>query len=292
MSARLVRELADDGIPVALTCRVLRLSRSTFYDRDSRSPSRRALEDDELLAEIREIHEASRQTYGAPRVHAELRLGRGRHLGRKRVARLMRRAQIQGICHRRKRGRRVAPATHEDLVQRRFVADRPDRLWVTDITEHPARDGKVYCCCVLDVFSRRIVGWAIADHMRSELVVDALTMATWRRRPEPGAIVHADRGSQFTSWVFGHRLREAGLLGSMGRVASSVDNTMIESFWSTLQSELLDRHRWTTKVELASAIFEWIEAFYNPVRRHTSIGDISPIQFEVTHEALDGELVA
>ena len=150
---------------------------------------------------------------------------------------------------------------HDDLVLRRFVADAPNRLWCTDITEHPTRDGKVYCCAVLDVFSRQIVGWSIADHMRSELVVDALQMATWRRRPVAGTIVHADRGGQYTSWAFGYRLREAGLLGSMGRVASSVDNSMIESFWSTMQRELLDTRRWTSKDQLASAIFEWIEAW-------------------------------
>ncbi len=129
---------------------------------------------------------------------------------------------------------------------------------------------------MLDVFSRQIVGWAIADHMRSDLDVDALQMATWRRRPGAGTIVHADRGSQYTSRVFGHRLRQAGLLGSMGRVASSVDNSMIESFWSTLQRELLDTRRWTSRTELASSIFEWIEAWYNPRRRHSSLGMISP----------------
>lgn len=132
------------------------------------------------------------------------------------------------------------------------------------------------------------MGWSIADHVRAELVVDALQMATWRRRPQPGAIVHSDRGSRvYTSWVFGHRLRSAGLLGSMGRVASSVDNTMIESFWSTLQRELLDTQRWTSQDQLASAIFEWIEAWYNPRRRHTSLGDISPIEFEALHSTAD-----
>ena len=202
MTARLVGELREAGLPVALACRVLKIPRSTLYDALTRSPSARELADEALLAEITEIHTLSRATYGAPRVHAELRLGRGRHIGRKRVARLMRRARIQGVCHRRKRGKRAAPATHEDLVKRRFVADAPNRLWVTDITEHPAKDGRVFCCGVLDVFSRRIVGWAIADHVRSELVVDALQMALWRRQPGPGGIVHADRGPQsgFNRW--------------------------------------------------------------------------------------------
>ncbi len=170
-------------------------------------------------------------------------------------------------------------------MQRRFVADAPDRLWCTDVTEHPTTEGKVYCCAVLDVFSRTIVGWSIANHMRSELVVDALQMATWRRHPTPGTVVHSDRGSVYTSWVFGHRLREAGLLASMGRVASSVDNSMIESFWSTLQRELLDTRRWTNRQQLASAIFEWIEAWYNPRRRHTSLSMLSPVQYEALYTA-------
>lgn len=248
--------------------------------------SDRAIADRVLMDTITEIHELSRGSYGVPRVHAELRLGMGIRCGRKRVARLMRIAGLSGISHRPKKGReRRLPAPHDDLVKRRFVADRPNQIWATDITEHPTREGRVYCAAVLDVFSRRIVGWAIADHIRSELVVDALEMARWRRKPEPGTIVHSDRGSQYTSWIFGHRLREAGLLGSMGRVASSVDNTMMESFWSTMQRELLDRKTWRTREELGAAIFEWIEAWYNPTRRHTSIGHLAPIEFERTHTA-------
>jgi transposase InsO family protein len=227
----------------------------------------------------------SRCSYGSPRVHAELRLGQGLRVGRKRVARLLRIVSLQGIGGSAKHRRhRPAAAVHEDLVQRRFVADGPNRLWCTDVTEHPTAEGKVYCAAVIDVFSRIIVGWSIADHMRSELVVDALQMATWRRDPGPGTVVHADRGPQYTSWVFGHRLRQAGLLGSMGRVASSVDNSLIEAFWSTMQRELLDtRRRWTTKAELGSAIFEWIEAWYNPRRRHTSLEMLAPAEFEALH---------
>jgi putative transposase len=286
MSFRLVRDLAADGVPVAVACRVLGVSRSGFHAWATRPASARVVADGELTETILAVHEMSRRSYGAPRVHAELRLGLGVRCGRKRVARLMRAAGIGGICHRRKRGRhRPAPAPHEDLVRRRFVADAPNRLWCTDITEHPTRTGKVYCAAVMDVYSRQIVGWSIADHIRSELVVDALQMAIWKRRPEPGAIVHADRGAQYTSWVFGHRLRSAGLLGSMGRVASSVDNTMIESFWSTMQRELLDQHTWDTQGELAGAIFEWIEAWYNPRRRHTSLGDLSPLEYETLHTA-------
>ena len=218
-------------------------------------------------------------------MHAELRLAQDLHEGRKRVARLMRLTGVAGLCHRTKRRGRPAVAVHDDLVQRQFLTDRPDRLWCTDITEHPTGTGKVYCCAVLDVYTRAIVGWSIADHMRTELVVDALQMATWRRRPEPGVILHSDRGSQYTSWVFGHRLREAGLLGSMGRVASSVDNTMMESFWNSMQRELLDTRSWTTHGELASAIFEWIEAWYNPRRRHSYCKMLSPVDYETAHAA-------
>jgi putative transposase len=224
-------------IDVAVACRVLEIPRSSYYDWRGRPASRRDLEDAYLIEAIRKIHTAARASYGAPRVHDELRLGRGLRIGRKRIARLMRLVGLAGIHHRKKIRARPAPATHEDLVARRFVADRPDRLWFTDITEHPTGEGKLYSCCVLDCFSRRIVGWSIAGHVRSELVVDALQMAQWNRSNATGTIVHSDRGSQFTSWIFGHHLRQAGLLGSMGRVASSVDNSMMESFWSTMQRE-------------------------------------------------------
>ncbi|MGH3884859.1 MAG: IS3 family transposase [Pseudonocardiaceae bacterium] len=280
----MVRELAADGVDVAVTCRVLGVSRSGFYDWRSRRAGVRLLDDAYLEDKIRAAHAASRCTYGAPRVHAELRLGLGLRCGRKRVARLMRTAGLVGVSHPRKHRRRSpAPAPHEDLVRRRFVADAPDRLWCTDITEHPTADGKLYCAVVLDVFTRQVVGWSIADHMRAELVVDALEMARWRRKPAPGTVVHSDRGAQYTSWIFGHRLRAAGLLGSMGRVASSVDNTMMESFFSTLQRELLDRRHWLTRRDLANAIFEWIEAWYNPIRRHSGLNYLSPIAFETLH---------
>jgi putative transposase len=267
-----------------VTCRILGLSRSGYYEWRDRPPSTRETVDVELTAVITQIHYESRGTYGAPRVHAELRLARDRHVGRKRVARLMGLAGLAGISHRRKGGKqRPLPAPHDDLVKRQFTAEAPDRLWFTDITEHPTGTGKVYCCAVLDCFTRRVVGWSIADHIRTELVVDALEMARWQRRPQPGTILHSDRGSQYTSWLFGHRLREAGLLGSMGKVASSVDNGLMESFWSTMQRELLDRHDWETQAELGSAVFESIEGFYNPRRRHSGLGYLSPVEFENQH---------
>jgi transposase InsO family protein len=267
-----------------VACRVLKVSRSGYYEWRDRPPSRRDVDDAHLANTIIDIHAMSRCSYGAPRVHAELRLGMGVRVGRKRVARLLQVVGRRGISHRHKRRHRPAAAVHDDLVQRRFVADAPNRLWCTDITEHPTRAGKVYCCAVLDVFSRVVVGWSIADHMRSDLVVDALQMAIWRRRPT-ATIVHADRGSQYTSWVFGHRLRAAGLLGSMGRVASSVDNSMIESFWSTLQRELLDTRSWNQPEDLGRAIFEWIEAWYNPRRRHTALQMLAPHDYETLHTA-------
>ena len=195
MRVRLVRELAADGYPVAVTCRVLKLSRSTYYEAVGRQPSARESADRELTALIVDVHADSRGTYGAPRVHAELRMGLGLAIGRKRVARLMRNAGIHGISHRRKTRHRPDTATHDDLVQRRFTADGPDRVWFTDITQHRAADGWVYCCAVVDAWSRMVVGWSIADHVRSELVVDALEMARWQRSPD-NTIVHADRGAQ------------------------------------------------------------------------------------------------
>ena len=281
MTFRLVQELAADGVRVAVTCRVLCVSTSGYYDWRERPASARAAADTALTAQIQAIHTMSRGSYGVPRVHAELRLGCGVRCGRKRVARLMRSVGLQGIYVRRRRRGCPAPPVHDDLVRRHFVADAPNRLWLTDITEHPTREGKVYLAAVLDVYARRIVGWSIAGHLRSELVVDALEMARWRRRPTPGrTVLHSDRGSQYTSWAFGHRLRDAGLLGSMGRVGSAYDNAMMESFFGTLQRELLDRRQWATRKELASAIFEWIEAWYNPRRRHSSIDYLSPVDYE------------
>ena len=203
----------------------------------------------------------------------------------------MRQAGIQGLYRRRYRGctvRDPAATPSADLVERNFTVTEPNRLWVTDITEHPTEEGKVYCAAVLDAFSRRIVGWSIADHMRTELVTDALGMAILRRYPsekdaENPTIMHSDHGSQYTSWAWGKRLRDADLLSSMGTVGDCYDNAMMESFWGTMQIELLDRKKWSTREQLASAIFEWLECWYNPKRRHSSIGMHSPIAFEVLH---------
>lgn len=203
----------------------------------------------------------------------------------------MRQAGIEGIYRRRRRhgttrrDPRAQPS--DDLVNRQFHPAGPDRLWVADITEHAALEGKVYLAVVIDAWSRRVIGWSIADHLRTGLVVDALDMACWRRKPDPGQVIHhADHGTQYTSWAFGQRLRQAGLLGSMGTVGDALDNAMAESFFGTLQLELLDRRNWQTRRELAQAIFEYIEAFYNPERRHTSINNLSPIDYETYHASL------
>ncbi len=203
-------------------------------------------------------------------------------------------AGIAGLHRRKFRGctrRNPAATPSDDLVNRQFTVDGPDRLWVSDVTEHATGEGKVYLAVVVDAWSRRVIGWSIADHIRAELVVDALQMAVWRRQPPEGqAICHSDHGSQYTSWAFGRRLRAAGVLGSMGSIGDAYDNAMAESFFSTLQRELLDEQRWATRRQLALAVFEWIEAWYNPRRRHSSIGNVSPIcSGMITTPNLSGE---
>jgi putative transposase len=290
-------EAEKANFPIRFMCDRLGVSPSGFYEwrHTQANPCPRRREDAELVERIREIHRISRRSYGSPRVHAELVLGQGRRIGRKRIERLMRAHGIVGI-HRRRRGctRRdpqVTPA--DDLVDRHFDPTEPDRLWVADVTEHPTGDGKVYLAVVLDAFSRIVLGWSIADHMRAELVVDALQMAIWRRRPPAGQTVHhSDHGSQYTSWAFGRRLRAAGLLGSMGTIGDAFDNAVAESFFGTLQVELLDEHRWDSRAQLASAIFEWIEAWYNPHRRHSYCGMLSPADYEAAHRAITAEKAA
>jgi putative transposase len=278
----------DTHIDVAVACRVLGVSRSGYYDWLGRPPSLRQEENTLLGKLIEKIHDDSRKTYGWPRVHAELVLGLGMPVNHKRVARLMREAGIQGLYRRRTRRGSTGPATEDDLVHRQFAVDAPDRLWLTDITEHPTAEGKVYCCAVMDAYSRRIIGWSIAHHMRTELVLDALGMAILRRRAgradtSGGTILHSDHGTQFTSWAFGQRLRDAALLPSMGTIGDCYDNSMMESLWGTLQLEVLDSRAWPTRAQLANAIFEWIECWYNTKRRHSSLGMLAPVVFETLH---------
>jgi putative transposase len=269
-----------------VACRVLDVSRSGYADWVSRPASSRSQRNADLLKQIKAIHEESRFSYGSPRVHAELTLGLGEQVNRKRVERLMREAGIQGIYRRKGRKNLVNTATEEDLVHRAFTAAVPDRLWLTDITEHPTEEGKLYCAAVLDAFSRRIIGHSIDIRQTSVLVVDAMAAAVARRRPvEKSTILHSDHGTQYTSWAFGKRLRDAGLLGSMGTVGDCYDNAMMESFWGTMQLELLDTRKWQTRGELAAAMFEWIECWYNPFRRHSSIGMNSPVTYEEQYRA-------
>ena len=266
---------------ISTMARVLGVSTAGYYAWCSRLPSARATADGELLKRIRTIHAVSRGTYGAPRVHAEL-AAEGKAVGRKRVARLMRTAQIAGVSRRHgvkttQRDREARPAP--DLVDRNFIADRPNQLWVADITFIPTLAGFLYLAVVLDAFSRRIVGWSMANNLRTELVLDALGMAAGQRKPTD-VIHHSDQGSQYTSLAFGGRCREAGVRPSMGSVGDAYDNAMCESFFATLECELLARRRFASQTEARMAVFSYIEGWYNPTRRHSGIGYLSPVAYE------------
>ena len=267
--------------PIATMCQVLGVSSSGYYAWRHREPSARARSDQALTQRIRAIHERSRGTYGAPRIYAEL-VEQGVRVGRKRVARLMREAGLEGISRRRKARttiREAEPRAPTDLVERDFAACAPDRLWVADITYVPTWGGFLYLAVVLDAFSRRIVGWSMATHLRTELVLDALNMALAQRRPRE-VIHHSDHGTQYTSIAFGLRCKEAGVRPSMGSVGDCYDNAMCESFFATLECELLDRRRFRIPAEAQMAVFEFIEGWYNPHRRHSGLGQLSPMNFE------------
>jgi putative transposase len=266
--------------PVAAVCRTLGVSPSGYYAWRKRPLSPRARADVELAAQIEAVHRASRGTYGAPRIHAEL-AAQSLHLGRKRVARLMRTAGLQGISRRKfrttVRDETARPAP--DLVDRQFTAAGPDRLGVADITYVPTWAGVLYLAVVLDAWSRRIIGWAMAAHLRTELVLAALDMAVAQRRPRD-VIHHSDQGCQYTSLAFGGRCREAGVRPSMGSVGDAYDNAMCESFFATLECELLDRQPFRTQADARLAVFDFIEGWYNPRRRHSSLDYRSPMIFE------------
>lgn len=262
-------------------CRLLDVSASGYYAWSTRPRSKRAQSDEELLVKIRSIHQSSHGTYGAPRVHAEL-AAEGTRVSRKRVSRLMREAGLQGASRRRslsttvrQRDRRPAP----DLVERKFSAEQRDRLWVADITYIPTWSGFLYLSVVLDAWSRRVVGWSMATHLRTELVLEALNMALGQRRPT-SVIHHSDQGTQYTSIAFGLRCREAGVRPSMGSVGDCFDNAMCESFFATLECELLDRRKFKTQAEARLRVFEFLEGWYNSRRRHSALGYLSPAEFE------------
>jgi putative transposase len=265
-------------------CRVLGVSPSGYYAWQVRPKSARARADEHLTERIRVIHEHSRGTYGAPRIHAEL-LHEETRVSRKRVARLMRAAGLQGVSRRKGwkttvRDEEAQPAL--DLVKRDFTADGPDRLWVADITYIPTWAGFVFLAVVLDVWSRLIVGWAMASHLKTELVLEALNRAVARRQPED-VVHHSDQGCQYTSVAFGTRCREAGVQPSMGSVGDCFDNAMCESFFATLECELLERRSFRTHAEARMAVFDFIEGWYNTERRHSGLNYLSPLAFEHAH---------
>ena len=267
-------------------CRVLEVSKSGYYAWLKRAPSERTCRDDVLKKRIRRIHQESDGTYGRPRIYAEL-VEEGERIGEKRIGRLMKADGLEGVSRRRKifTTRRDPDASAApDLIDRNFRAGGPNQVWVSDITYIPTWSGFLYLAVVLDVWSRRIVGWAMATHLRAELVLRALDMAVAERKPA-GVIHHSDHGCQYTSLAFGARCRAAGVRPSMGSVGDCYDNAMCESFFATLECELLDRHSFATPAAARAAVFRFIEGWYNPRRRHSALGQISPQKFEAKHNA-------
>jgi len=268
--------------PITILCRVLAVARSAYYAWARRGVSARAQADAELATQIAAAHARSRRTYGAPRIHAELR-AQGTRCARKRVARLMRAAGLVG-CHRRRRTRTtVAEPTHipaPNLVARDFRAAAPNRLWLGDITYVATHEGWLYLAVLLDAYSRRVVGWAMADHLRAELAADALAMALRARRPPPGLVHHTDRGSQYTATAYREALADRAVTVSMSRAGECLDNAVAESFFATLKAELVDARTWPTRAAARLAIFEWIEVWYNRRRRHSTLGYLTPVAHE------------
>jgi putative transposase len=265
---------------VAMICRVLKISRSGYYAWLGRAPSHRAKANETLTETIRELHQRSRGIYGSPRIHADL-VDLEIFVGRKRVARLMRLDGIRGVC-RRKRYKttvRSARPSAPDLVRRKFVAERPDQLWVADITYVPTWTGTLYLATIIDVWSRKVVGWSMATHMRKELVIDALRMAIAQRQPTE-LVHHSDHGSQYTSLAFGKRCKDYGIQVSMGSVGDCYDNALAESFFASLECEMIDRTTLKSPAQARVEVFDYLEGFYNPYRRHSGLGQMSPANFE------------
>ena len=250
----MIASLAGQGFEIKRCCRILDIAASGYFSWRRRTPS-----------------------------STELRLGRQIVVSRKLVHKLMAEGRLKGVPARKQRKSFVNVATAEDLVCRDFNRSAPNQLWLTNITEHPTREGRVYCCVVLDAHSRRIVGWSIDSHQATSLVTNALAMAVGNRNPPPGTVIHCDHGSQFTSWAFSERVRQAGLVPSMGTVGDAYDNALIESFWARLQTELLDRKKWKTRIELSTALFDYLEIFHNRNRRHSALGMLTPIEFETVN---------
>ena len=264
---------------------MLRIASSGFFTWRHRPPSARSIRRAWLADVITEIWERSRRTYGMRRIRAELADAYGQVVNKKLIRSIMSELEIAGLPRRRKGKRNLIDrATAEDLVNRDFSRDGPNQLWMTDITEHPTREGKVYCCVVPDAWSRKVVGWSLDRRPTAAMVNAALGMAIDARRPSRGVLVHSDHGPQFSSWTFSQRIRSADLAHSLGTIGDAFDNAVVESFWGRLQTELLNERKWRTRVELSTAIFDWIEVFYNRQRRHSSLGMVSPVEFERRHK--------
>ncbi len=280
--------------PITILCRVLHVARSAYYAWARRGVSARTTADEALAQQVAAAHARSRRTYGAPRIHAELR-AQGTRCARKRVARLMRAAGLTG-CHRRRRVRTtVADPTRPpapNLVARAFTASAPNRLWIGDITYVATQEGWLYLAVLVDVASRRVVGWAMADHLRAELALDALTMALRARRPGAGLVHHTDRGGQYTAATYRAALAARGITCSMSRAGECLDNAMAESFFATLKAELVDTKAWPTRAAARLAIFEWLEVWYNRQRRHSALGYHAPVAYEEQQLLLLQDLAA
>jgi len=270
--------------PIALLCRVLHVARAGYYAWRTRGLSARAQVDQVLTVQLVRLHQESRQTYGAPRLHAALAAA-GEHVGRKRVVRLMRAASLQGVSRRRAVPRTTladpAAAPAPNHLQRQFTAAAPDRCWVGDITYLPTGEGWLYLASLVDVCSRRVVGFALADHLRTDLALEALELALGQRRPGRGALMHhTDRGCQYTARAYQAVLERHGITASMSRRGDCYDNALAESFNATIKAELVARTHWATRQEARLAVFEWITVFYNRQRLHSALGYQSPAAFE------------
>ena len=282
-------EAEKAGFPIELLCEMLEVSRSGFYAWRGRPESSRSREDRRLMLEIASIHTIHKGRYGSPRIQEDM-LELGYPMSRKRVARLMRQQELK--WRRRKRFRTTTDSNHEfpiapNVLARDFTAPAPDRAWVGDITYIWTDEGWLYLAAILDLFSRRVVGWAVSDRITTKLATDALEMALWRRQPQPGLIMHTDRGSQYASGEYRKRLTAAGITCSMSRKGNCWDNAVAESFFATLKGELANDADWGTRNEARRDIFEFVELYYNAKRRHSTLGYISPLAFEQRHQQED-----
>ena len=271
---------------MTLMCEQLGVSTSGYYAWKHRGPSQRARQDDVLVAEIKQVHLESRGTYGSPRVLDDLK-ERGFEVGRRRVARLMRENELTGAPP--KHFKRTTDSNHDlaiadNVLNREFAVEAPDTAWATDITYVRTWEGWMYLGVVIDLFSRRVVGWSMTTHMRTELVKGALAMALGRRLPQPGMLHHSDRGSQYASHDYRDALREHGIICSMSGKGDCWDNAVVESFFATLKKDLIHRRPWPTVREARQAVAEYIEVFYNRKRKHSTLGYVSPVVYEKQFE--------